>query len=405
MPWTDRISIAAYTSPSGTRFEFQYENVSMEVNKKTGEFIFPEIEGNLIQDLGRAGRRFPFIIFFSGPDYDIESDTFFTALEEKGIGTLDHPKYGPRKVVPTGTITRRDDLVTGANQSIFSVTFSETIVDITFPSSELNEKINIQNDVDELGSNISDQYANDLDITSESESTVLQNDIILKKDIFTKTMESLTKLNDDIDNAMTTISDSIDTSIVDIIINPGGIADQIITLVNTPSNIATTATAQIEGYGSVIDTIIGSGVDSINKYNNSLLFTSSSFGALSLSMLNSEFSNRPEAIEALEKLSDIYDNISEWMDDNITDFEIQDTGEIYTGLNQIYSKISGYLVRLSFELPKEIYLTLTEDRNIIELTSELYGNLDMLDFFIQTNNLTTDEIELLPLGKKVVYYE
>ena len=247
--------------------------------------------------------------------------------------------------------------------------------------------------------------ANDLDITSESESTILQNDILAKKDVFTKSLESITKLNDDIDNAMTTISDSIDTSVVDILINPSGIADQIITLANTPSNIATTAIAQIEGYGSVIDIIIGSGVDTINEYNNSLLFASASFGALSLSMLNSEFSNRPEAIEALEKLADIYDNISEWMDDNITDFEIQDTGEIYTSMNQVYSKISGYLVRLSFELPKEIHLTLTEDRNIIELTSELYNNLDMLDFFIQTNNLTTDEIELLPLGKEVIYYE
>jgi len=405
MAWSDRIQTAAYTSPSGTRFEFQYENVSMESEKKTGEFIFPEIEGNLVQDLGRAGRRFPFIMFFSGSDYDIESDAFFLALEEQGIGTLEHPLYGTRKVVPTGKIARRDDLITGANQSIFSVTFSETIVDSTFPTSELNQKIDIQNSADSFGSNISIQYSNDLDITSESESTILQNDILAKKDVFTKSLESITKLNDDIDNAMTTISDSIDTSVVDILINPSGIADQIITLANTPSNIATTAIAQIEGYGSVIDIIIGSGVDTINEYNNSLLFASASFGALSLSMLNSEFSNRPEAIEALEKLADIYDNISEWMDDNITDFEIQDTGEIYTSMNQVYSKISGYLVRLSFELPKEIHLTLTEDRNIIELTSELYNNLDMLDFFIQTNNLTTDEIELLPLGKEVIYYE
>lgn len=405
MPWTDRIQTAAYTSPSGTRFEFQYENVSMESDKKTGTFVFPEVDGQYIQDLGRSGRRFPFTIFFSGSDYDINSDSFFQALEEIGIGTLEHPLYGIRKVIPTGTIKRRDDLVTGANQAAFSVTFSETIVDINFPSSQVNDESDIRNNVDVLNETISDQYEDSLREVSEAESVSLQNDLTDKKNFFTNTLESLTSLNEDIKNAMDTINNSLNDSILDILLDPGGLASQLLTLINTPSNIITTFDAYLEGYGSVIDTYLGSTVDSINNYHNAFLFLSGSMGAVALSMLNAEFTNRPQAIEALEQIEDFNDNITTWIDDNITDLDIPDTGEIYSGMNDIFSKISGYLVRLSFELPKKIYLTLQEDRQLIELVAELYGDLEKIDFFIQTNDLTTDEIELLPLGKEVIYFE
>lgn len=405
MAWNDRIQIAAYTSPSGTRFEFQYENIGMESDKKTGEFIFSEIDGQYIQDLGRAGRRFPFIIFFSGPDYDTQSDSFFQALEEKGIGTLEHPLYGTRKVVPTGTITRRDDLITGANQAVFSITFSETIVDINFPSSELNEKTDIQSSVDTLDDSISDQYAEKIDPETESESILIQNDLIEKKDMITETMEVITSINEEIQNAMDIVADAFDSTVLDIVLNPGGVASQMITIINTPSNIITYAEAQIEGYGSVIDTVINGVIETVNDYHNSNMIVSTSFGALCLSMLNADFLYRPQAVSTCNSIIDIYEQITEWMDEQITALGIEETEEAYHNLNQVYSKIVGYLIRLSFDLPKEIILTLQEDRQLIELVAELYGDLDMIDFFIQTNDLTTDEIELLPQGKQVVYYE
>lgn len=408
MAWTDRIQTAAYISPSGTRFEFEYENVSIESDKKTGTFIFPELNGQYIQDLGRSGRRFPFNIFFSGSEYDIDSNSFFQALEEKGIGTLEHPLYGVRKVIPTGTIQRRDDLVTAANQAIFTITFSETIVNINFPSSDLNDKTDIQNSVSELGDDLSEQYTNNMNLDDAGDAVNAQNDLLDKKDALTQILENLSSINEDIENSMNTISNSLDNDVVNMIINPGGIADQIITLVNTPSNIVTNIETMIEGYGSVIDMIlpnIGMIEANENDYHNSNLILCASLGAIALSCLNAEFFNRPQAIETADKIIDIFDNISEYIDNQIIGLEINDTGEMYTTLQDVYSKTLGYLVRLSFDLPKKIYLTLTEDRQIIELVSELYGDLNMIDFFIQTNDLTTDEIEILPLGMEVIYFE
>lgn len=405
MSYQDRLKTPSYTSPSGVTFEFLYEDVSIQSEKKTGVFLFPEVDGQYVQDRGRGGRKFPMKILFSGPDYDLQADSFLEALEERGIGTLVHPRYGTRKVVSSGTITQRDDLVTAANQAAFSFTFFETIVDINFPSSQVNDETDIENSVNDFNENISDQYANDLVIENEIENIILQDDLITKKDFFVESLSSITQLNEDIDNAINTISNSIDTTVLDLITQPGGIASQILTLINTPSNVATSAIAQIEGYGTVINNIISTTIDSIGKYYNALLFLSGSIGGVSLVMLNSEFTNRPQAIEALERITDFYDDITTWTDDNITNLEIQDTGDIYDSMNNIFSKIVGYLVRLSFDLPKKVYITLQEDRQLIELVSELYNDPEMIDFFITTNDLTTDEIELLPQGKEVVYFE
>jgi len=48
---------------------------------------------------------------------------------------------------------------------------------------------------------------------------------------------------------------------------------------------------------------------------------------------------------------------------------------------------------------------LSRDRTIIDLVGELYGNIDdELDFFINSNNLSGNEILELPKGKEIVYY-
>jgi hypothetical protein len=62
------------------------------------------------------------------------------------------------------------------------------------------------------------------------------------------------------------------------------------------------------------------------------------------------------------------------------------------------------ITNASFALPMQKIITLDRDRQVIELCAELYGTTDYLDEFIIENNLNIDEIELLPMGKKVLYY-
>ena len=78
--WKDRLREASYTSPSGTKLVFYYENLSRVRTKNTVENTFPDVNGSLIQDLGSSGRRFPIRAIFWGNNCDLEADLFEAML-------------------------------------------------------------------------------------------------------------------------------------------------------------------------------------------------------------------------------------------------------------------------------------------------------------------------------------
>ena len=163
MAWTDRIREAAYTPPEGGRIVFTYENVSKLVDKKTTAFEFPDAEGTFVQDLGRSGRRYPLRVIFWGEDYDLESDAFEAALLQRGTGKLEHPIYGTVDVVPFGTIRRRDDLKTAANQAIIELTFWETI-GLIYPTVQDNPAASVTTAIEEYNTAASIEFDDVIDI-------------------------------------------------------------------------------------------------------------------------------------------------------------------------------------------------------------------------------------------------
>ena len=66
MTWQDRLRQASYTSPSGARMTFAYEDVELSFEKKTTAFNFPDSDGTYIQDLGVTSKRFPITAIFHG---------------------------------------------------------------------------------------------------------------------------------------------------------------------------------------------------------------------------------------------------------------------------------------------------------------------------------------------------
>src|SRR6185369_4076910 len=106
---------------------FGYDDLSSEVDKRTAAFEFPGVDGAYIQDNGHGERRYPLRCLFSGPECDTEASAVESLLLERGTGRLDHPLYGRVDVVPFGTITRRDDLVSAANQAVVEVVFWSTL--------------------------------------------------------------------------------------------------------------------------------------------------------------------------------------------------------------------------------------------------------------------------------------
>ena len=175
MSWNERLQLAAYTSPSGIRLLFTYENVSKTVNKKTTGFEFPDANGTYVQDLGHTGRKYPLRIIFHGDDHDLESKAFESALLETGIGTLEHPLYGDKQVIPFGTITFRDNLKTAANQTIIDLVFWETIA-LVYPQSQTDPASSVITAVDEYNNVASESIDGQEALDTEVERVSFKND-------------------------------------------------------------------------------------------------------------------------------------------------------------------------------------------------------------------------------------
>ena len=62
-------------------------------------------------------------------------------------------------------------------------------------------------------------------------------------------------------------------------------------------------------------------------------------------------------------------------------------------------------MEVSFSLVPERRIVLAKARTIVDLSAELYGQVDeKIDFLIRSNDLSGDEIHELPKGREIVYY-
>lgn len=76
----------------------------------------------------------------------------------------------------------------------------------------------------------------------------------------------------------------------------------------------------------------------------------------------------------------------------------------YTSLVNVYTLTMQYLLSQFFNLATEKRFTIKNKRSPLEICVTEYGTIDNYDLFIESNELSGDEILLLNPGKEVVIY-
>ena len=456
MAWTDEIGEAAYTSPGGTRMVFNYSaQVERTTPLKTAESVFPDVDGAEIQSLGLGGRKFPMTAIFSGADCFKDADAFEELLCERGYGQLEHPIYGKHAVVPTGEISRSDDLVDGLNESRVKVTFSETLTDRAFPESAVAASDTLDAAMDDYGDAAVDAFADIIEIGSVDDRLQLQSVLKAQGDSLFKGITSLVqKAGDTAQKIQQQVSDIKNevaqwTGAVDkLASNAKNIATGVIKVARLPAELYMGAVAKIEGYSSVIKDIINNvkkdpfGAKAIaNQY----AATSVVLGALVASMGygvaktaqaaanggsgsdsaassggtsggagsgNSSggsaggFVSRAAVLSAADAVVEQFEAYKEYMDAQTAKDAFVDTGESYAALLDTVVASVQVMQQAAFDLPLARTVRLSRDRQVIELLTEFYGadGFSRLDQFITDNHLTADEIVIVPMGREVTYY-
>lgn len=420
MTWRDRLAEAAYTSPGGTRMTFAYDDVSAEIDKRTAAFEFPGVDGAFVQDNGHGERRYPLRCIFAGPECDDEASAFEALLLERGTGRLDHPLYGRVDVVPFGTVTRRDDLVSAANQTIVEVVFWSTIGAV-YPSSRVSPRHEVSESVRLAKPALAGGFARTMDLATEARRANSRLTVLDVLRSVQSAIRAAANATESVSREFRDIQQQVNFGIDVLIGQPLLLGQQLLNLVTLPSRALAGIVSRLAGYRDLLDRMLASSKHtpgdtaalartslrlSNDFHTADLVAAGAVLGSVS-SVLNNTFTAKPQALEAAEIIIAQVDALTGWRDGRFDDLGQIDTGEGYQALQETAALAVGYLVEISFSLVPERALVLDRPRALIELCAELYGSVadERIDFLIGTNRLTGTEILELPRGRRVVYYD
>lgn len=416
MAYQDRIKQAAYTSPGGTRTEFTFEDLERGLELRGTRYSFPNQEGTFIQGTGSSGRNFPFRVIISGTDYDLQAETFFESLREPGVGRLEHPLYGTIDVVPLGNVTQVDPLKTASGQAVFDVTFWETI-NVLFPAAIQSLAGLLGGAVAAFKTQFATDWSNLVDVSTQIELVDLISNARVMFSNARDNVGNLVDLSDDLIDDFTDIADDLESSFNSINFDTRSFPGQFQEMMSFGRRARRAWRTTSRSYNEIVDNAIGAtGAATLatptrdgrarNKVMVDYITASNAVADLAASATGTTFTTRPQAIEAAQDLLSLSFRVNEWQEANYAAVGIVDDGASYQQWQETVALAAGYLVELAFSLDQERVIYLDRYRTVIDLTAQLYGEVEThVDFLIQSNNITGDElVEGLPPGRRILYY-
>jgi hypothetical protein len=452
------IQEARYISPSGKEIIFSWETAKRDTELKTGVFTFPGSDGALVQHQGMGARTFPLVCIFSGPDCTDKADDFEAALIERGVAELQHPIYGTVKVKPVGHIEREDDPVKKLGQSTVTVTFTETVTGEE--AAELNSTAAdaIDEEYEEFSEAAAADFAGAIADDSIDTGTGFETQSALEnqtqsiiedlqplaesdKNGFADWLATARELKDSIKNLYKKGMDAA-AKIESTYVKALNIGRLTLRLMKLPSNLAVALAEKIKSHSTLTANLINQykndpfGIEKIKgAYATATLALTGAVAAIASGSAltvaevaaltgaapagpvrastgagpaadkSAGTASREEAVGAANKVAEFFETVTAFQDTKIAQNAFVDAApEAHIALaGLVYSSIQ-LILNAAFALPMQKTITLDRDRQVIELCAELYGTTDYLDDFIIENNFNIDEIELLPMGKRVSYY-
>jgi prophage DNA circulation protein len=389
-------------------------------SKRTAAFEFPQVNGAYIQDNGAGPRKYPMLCIFWGKDCDRIASAFMAALYETGQGLLEHPLYGNVDAVPFADVERRDDLVSAANQSIVSVTFYSTIGAV-YPSAKGNPRNELAAAIEGFNVAAAQQFAATTDLRSAvaraNTASTIKTLLKTVSASLNAAADATSAVRQQFQNAQDAVNGGIDV----LIGQPIALARQITDLIQAPGRALIGIESRLSMYAQLLlgtlDSAAASGVYDSNElssvrlrlsndFHTSDLFAMSAVSGSAVSVLNTTFSTKPQALAAADQLLTQFSTVVPWRDGRFGGLSQIDTGDAYQALQQVVALVAGYLIQVSFSLLPERRIKLDRDRTIIDLAAEILGSVDddTLNFLIESNGLTGSEILELSKGRVIVYY-
>lgn len=405
MSWLTRLRPSAYTPPGGARIPFAYGDLSLSQDIRGTVFNFPDADGKTyVQRTGISGRRYPVRAVFHGSDCDLQAESFMSALAVGGVGMLEHPTYGQVDVIPFGEVSRRDDLVSAANQSVVEVEFWDTIVDV-YPSTRGAYAGGVKEAVERYNTAAGRAFAR---LTSFKDSGGVSGFVNSFKGFVAQTKSGLQVVSAnvaEVQSQFDRIHASLDTSVDVLIRDPLTLASQTLHLVQTPARSLASLSARISAYANLTKQITSKIFGDSNTFHAASLFASGHVSSVALSSASAQIDTREEALISAASMLSLFDEYVRWRDAGFDSVGEVDDGVGHAELYEAVTTAAAYLITASFGAKQTRRLVIDRVRTPVDVCAQVYGGVDdYLQVFIDQNKLSWREHLTLQPGRSIVYY-
>jgi len=425
--WEERLQKECIlTSPTSlTEFSAKWRGDPRSFERRVAEFDYPHTRGTITQDLQHKSARYKLTLFFEGKDCDLEAGKFFRACEEQGVWEVNHPVHGTRMLVLL-SVSEDVDPVESGGVVKFDTDWIEWFNPETLAPTSLND---IKDAVDKLNASALQQFVDNVSQKAAAATAAIakvSNGIANVMDAatapFFQTLDAL-------DTLKTQIQRSIQDTITKTTIITESLAGQLQSLTQLPAFGVPSADEKIRALGDALVEFVDKspqtalGAIEITDYDVSKNESATTelgalgvIGGASLAIVRSDKpKTRKEALTISQLLSDLHETCSQRLDTQQERFGEVDIDKQFVSqstswndANALLEVSTRYLLTIMPNLKVERRFKLDRPRAPIEIVLAQYGTLgandELLDEFIDINELKGDEILFLPANREVIIY-
>lgn len=419
MTWKDRTrQFINFTSPGGNTFEALWIKNNRTLSKKLGIFELPERTGAKVQDLDTGAFRHPITFFFDGPDNDIESQRFMESCTERGLWSIVHPVKGVLSL-QLMNITEEINPTENGNFTQLNSNWIEPNNDaVGIPTAQISQKVT--NGINNINQSSFDQFVEITKQDKVTQTSAIENATKLISVASDTALGPLIKTSAEISSQVKSIQRGILDTISQPFIDAGVLSGQVQNLIQLPNIVTTDALSRISAYSVLIASLIlflpdKPDQDSINTIAVNELALVSILGSLAQIGTTSDLTIRTESIGLIESIFNQFSIITNYLDSAQELFENNDIDIQYFSQSSSFSDTlttimdsAQFLLQKSFDLSIEKRFILKQNEAPIITTIKEYGTLgendENFDFFIETNQLKSNDILLMKSGREVIVY-
>jgi hypothetical protein len=414
MSYLDRVKgEIKLTSPDGDIYTPKWTGNNREITKKLGIFSSPNINGSKAQDLGVSADLWPLTLFFDGEDHDLTSEKFAKSLKQKGVWKIVHPTKGDLELQLV-TASEAIQPVSSGGVTQWDTQWIEPIKEgVAISSQQLAEAV-------KNGSLLSDISA-----AFEFVGDTAQN---LRKEI-AAISTSASRYITAVRTTLRTIENfeivpaefeallrGIDSTINSVPIDTSLLSGQVQNLTKLFAPTANSSTNGVAGYQEFANVMVDEKpsqptTEGVNQVAVQSLALVASAAAVAETLLVGGEKTRIEAINNANSVLDYFKFITDTLDSTQELYKNKDIDLQYFSQSSSYADAFNlatiaavYKLRSAFDLAVEKRFILKKPWTPIMIVLDEYGDPERLDEFIELNELSGDDIWLLPAGREVVVY-